>query len=187
MRGEFINADCMEYLPKFADGEFDLAITDPPYGGGSAPMLEPQTGTSAVDSADCSTVISRTTRGGGSIRRLRQTSRLQGRAGHGRRDTRRTGVCLTMTSGIGISLRSLLTSSNFGAFRRIKSSGVEITSRCRRHAASSYGGKQTSRPRDSVWHPSNTPGLRSTETPNASKREVRVRWRNREYILRKSR
>lgn len=36
MRGEFINADCMEYLPKFADGEFDLAITDPPYGGGGS-------------------------------------------------------------------------------------------------------------------------------------------------------
>ena len=31
---EFICGDCMEYLPKFADGEFDLAITDPPYGGG---------------------------------------------------------------------------------------------------------------------------------------------------------
>ena len=33
MSGEFINADCMEYLPKFSDLEFDLAITDPPYGG----------------------------------------------------------------------------------------------------------------------------------------------------------
>lgn len=34
MSGKFINADCMEYLPTFSDGEFDLAITDPPYGGG---------------------------------------------------------------------------------------------------------------------------------------------------------
>lgn len=33
---EFINADCMEYLPKYEDGYFDLAITDPPYGGGSS-------------------------------------------------------------------------------------------------------------------------------------------------------
>ena len=35
MAGEYINGDCMDYLPKFADGEFDLAIVDPPYGGGS--------------------------------------------------------------------------------------------------------------------------------------------------------
>ena len=31
---EFINADCMEYLPKYPDNYFDLAICDPPYGGG---------------------------------------------------------------------------------------------------------------------------------------------------------
>lgn len=31
---EFINADCMEYLPKYPDNYFDLAITDPPYGWG---------------------------------------------------------------------------------------------------------------------------------------------------------
>ena len=32
---EYINADCMDYLPSYADGEFDLAIVDPPYGGGA--------------------------------------------------------------------------------------------------------------------------------------------------------
>ncbi len=31
---EYINGDCMDYLPKFSDNEFDLAIVDPPYGGG---------------------------------------------------------------------------------------------------------------------------------------------------------
>ena len=31
---EFINADCMDYLPNYPDGYFDLAITHPPYGGG---------------------------------------------------------------------------------------------------------------------------------------------------------
>ena len=35
MSGEFINADCMDYLPKYPDNSFDLAIVDPPYGGGS--------------------------------------------------------------------------------------------------------------------------------------------------------
>lgn len=33
--GVFINADCMDYLNDFADNEFDLAIVDPPYGGGA--------------------------------------------------------------------------------------------------------------------------------------------------------
>ena len=32
MRGKFINGDCMEYLPKYEDNHFDLAIVDPPYG-----------------------------------------------------------------------------------------------------------------------------------------------------------
>ena len=31
---EFINADCMEYLPKYSDNAFDLAIVDPPYFSG---------------------------------------------------------------------------------------------------------------------------------------------------------
>lgn len=32
----FINADCMEYLKEFPDNYFDLAIVDPPYGGGAS-------------------------------------------------------------------------------------------------------------------------------------------------------
>lgn len=31
---EFINADCMQYMPKYPDNYFDLAIVDPPYGIG---------------------------------------------------------------------------------------------------------------------------------------------------------
>lgn len=62
---EFINADCMEYLPNYPDNYFDLAITDPPYGGGSQQM--PLTASTAtVDaSAGGSTVTSRMIRGGG--------------------------------------------------------------------------------------------------------------------------
>lgn len=33
---EFLCADCMEHLPNFPNGYFDLAIVDPPYGGGSS-------------------------------------------------------------------------------------------------------------------------------------------------------
>ena len=32
---EIINSDCMEYLPKYKDNEFNLAIVDPPYGIGN--------------------------------------------------------------------------------------------------------------------------------------------------------
>ena len=32
--GKFIHADCMEYLPKYSDNAFDLAIVDPPYFSG---------------------------------------------------------------------------------------------------------------------------------------------------------
>lgn len=36
----FINADCMEYLKEFPDNYFDLAIVDPPYGGGASADAE---------------------------------------------------------------------------------------------------------------------------------------------------
>ena len=35
MNGEFILGDCLEYLPKYEDNHFDLAIVDPPYGIGN--------------------------------------------------------------------------------------------------------------------------------------------------------
>ena len=41
MSGEFINADCMDYLPKYPDNHFDLAIVDPPYGGGADSIPTP--------------------------------------------------------------------------------------------------------------------------------------------------
>lgn len=30
----FVNADCMDYLKKFEDNHFDIAIVDPPYFSG---------------------------------------------------------------------------------------------------------------------------------------------------------
>lgn len=62
---KFINADCMEYLPNYPDGYFDLAICDPPYGGGSPQM--PLTASKANVDGSCNdlTATSRTTRGGG--------------------------------------------------------------------------------------------------------------------------
>lgn len=37
MKPGFYNMDCMEALKIFPDNFFDLAIVDPPYGGGYAP------------------------------------------------------------------------------------------------------------------------------------------------------
>jgi len=65
----FICADCMEYLPKYDDGFFDLAITDPPYGGGSVQTQETDLAASAVDSVNVSTNTLR----GGTIRCLLKT------------------------------------------------------------------------------------------------------------------
>jgi site-specific DNA-methyltransferase (adenine-specific) len=63
MSGEFICADCMEYLPKYPDNYFDLAICDPPYGGGLS-LMPQSSDTSTGASGSVSTATSRTTRGG---------------------------------------------------------------------------------------------------------------------------
>ena len=65
MSGEFICADCMDYLPSYPDGYFDLAICDPPYGGGLSLMQTTHSAATVDGSAACSTDTSRTTRGGG--------------------------------------------------------------------------------------------------------------------------
>ena len=61
---EFINADCMEYLPNYPDDYFDLAICDPPYGGGGQPMPPTASTLSVDDSGNGSTVTLKSTRGG---------------------------------------------------------------------------------------------------------------------------
>lgn len=60
---EFINADCMDYLPKYPDGYFDLAITDPPYGGGLTQTQQPSD-TNTDGSGRGSTATSPMIRGG---------------------------------------------------------------------------------------------------------------------------
>lgn len=40
----FYLMDCMEAMKQFPDGFFDLAIVDPPYGGGASPQTEPVNG-----------------------------------------------------------------------------------------------------------------------------------------------
>lgn len=42
MQPGFYNMDCMDALPTFPDKFFDLAIVDPPYGGGAENINEPE-------------------------------------------------------------------------------------------------------------------------------------------------
>lgn len=66
-----LNVDCLEYMRTLPDKAFDLAIVDPPYGGGHS-LLEQ---------------APRSVRW--ALRLL--SGRLRGRAGRGRRSTSRKG------------------------------------------------------------------------------------------------
>lgn len=86
----FYNMDCMDGMKEFPDKFFDLAIVDPPYGN----AINPSTNN---------------LRGGGSrletARKIRLAVlllRFVGRAGAGRRNTRK-GVSLRAISEYGIS------------------------------------------------------------------------------------
>lgn len=50
---ELLNCDCMEYMRTIPDNAFDLAICDPPYGGGNDGELNGGAG-SGEDSTDTS-------------------------------------------------------------------------------------------------------------------------------------
>lgn len=52
------NADCMDIMRQYPDGYFDLAVVDPPYGGGGGARLK-EDGGSERDSTATS-LISRT-------------------------------------------------------------------------------------------------------------------------------
>lgn len=70
-----LNIDCMEYMRTLPDKAFDLAIVDPPYGGGGA-----------LTAGQVPREVWRT------LQSL--SGRLRGRVGRGRRSTSRKGVSL---------------------------------------------------------------------------------------------
>ena len=76
---EYVNGDCMDYLPKFSDNEFDLAIVDPPYGGGGQQMLTTPSTARLLDAlVDSSPATSRTIRGGGALTAIGRVGRTGG-------------------------------------------------------------------------------------------------------------
>ena len=181
---EFINADCMEYLPNYPDDYFDLAICDPPYGGGGQPMPPTASTASVDDSGKGSTA---TLIRGGSLRPLHPKSSVEERAGLGQRRTSRTGVSLTTIYAIGISRQNQPTSNSCGEYRRIKSSGAVITLTYRRLAALLYGEREIFPPRVLRWHLLSMRGHRSTETLNASRKAAAAHSESRASIQHKSR
>lgn len=54
-----LNEDCMAVMARYPDKYFDLAVVDPPYGGGGGSLTE------ANGSAGCSTATSKISRTGG--------------------------------------------------------------------------------------------------------------------------
>lgn len=79
---ELFNADCMDALREMPDKVYDLAIVDPPYGGGGSMQMMPTTA-NADGSGSGSTSISatpiKTVRGGGRFERYHHQSRTDGR------------------------------------------------------------------------------------------------------------
>ena len=97
----FYNMDCMEGMKQFPDKFFDLAIVDPPYGNAINPSVNNLWGGgSRLETAR-------------KIRRVVLQLRFVGRAGVGRRNTRK-GVSLSTTTisehGISHQMQHILTS-----------------------------------------------------------------------------
>lgn len=151
MQPGFYNMDCMDALPTFPDKFFDLAIVDPPYGGGAENINEPEnisggvlTGADrAEDSAESLTAIISAKRTGGRWAKKYQRER------RGRR-----------IYETGISRRRRNISKSLHAFRKIRSFGAETISIYRRRVALLYGGKRTFRRKVSAWHLWSTRGRR---------------------------
>lgn len=129
------NMDCMEYMRSLPDKAFDLAVVDPPYGGGATFQereRERESCTAAGQNAtqaapalalagDFKPIISATRTGG-------KWARKYQRERPGRR-----------ISDIGILLRLLNTSQSWPASAKIKLYGEEIILTFRLLAAFSYG------------------------------------------------
>ena len=127
------NMDCMEYMRSLPDKAFDLAVVDPPYGGGAtAQERERESCTAAEQNAmraatapalvgDFGPIISATRTGGKWARKYQRE---------------RPGRWISV---IGILHRRLNTSKSWPASAKIRLFGAVIISPCRLRAASLYG------------------------------------------------
>lgn len=138
---ELLNCDCMEYMRTLPDNAFDLAICDPPYGGGNDGELNGGG------------------RFGGRFDRYKSTTLSEA-------DLKGTITPMTekrRTEYRGTSHRRKTTSRNCSECHEIRLYGERTTSRCPRQDASLCG-VNSPFPRASQWRWQNTHGLHSRRT-----------------------
>lgn len=128
------NMDCMEYMRSLPDKAFDLAVVDPPYGGGATAQERERERESCTAAGQimngASAAVSAV--GGAPIISVARTGGTWSRKYQRERPGRRISV-------IGILLRRPNTSQSWPASAKIKSFGAEIILPCRLRAAFLYG------------------------------------------------
>ena len=134
MISEAYNMDCLAAMREMPDKAFDLAVVDPPYGGGSqivqverererencAAARQNGISANAADSAGISTVIISATRTGGTWSRKYQRERQRRQP---------------QTLAIGMLRRRQNTLNSLPEFRKTKSYGAAIISDCHQQGA----------------------------------------------------
>lgn len=139
---ELLNCDCMEYMRTLPDNAFDLAICDPPYGGGNDGEIN----------------------GGGQIRgKVREVQVNHAFGGRFERYNYPPTTEKRKTEYRGTSHRQRTTSRSCSGCQGIRLYGERTTSRCHRQGAS-WCGENSPFPRDSQWRWQNTHGLHSRRT-----------------------
>lgn len=139
---ELLNCDCMEYMRTLPDNAFDLAICDPPYGGGNDGELNGGG------------------RFGGRFDRYKSTTLSE----VGSRGTITPPTTeKRKTEYRGTSHRQKITSRSCSGYHEIRLYGERTTSRCHRQGAS-WCGENSPFPRVSQWRWQNTHGLHSRRT-----------------------
>lgn len=139
---ELLNCDCMEYMRTLPDNAFDLAICDPPYGGGNDGELNGGG------------------RFGGRFDRYKSTTLSE----VGSRGTITPPTTeKRKTEYRGTSHHPRTTSRSCSGCQGIRLYGDRTTSRCHRQGAS-WCGENSPFPKDSQWRWQNTHGLHSRRT-----------------------
>ena len=117
--GTFINADCMDVMKDMQDKQFDLCLTDPPYGGGGGGSRNGKRSRAPVSEVSLTSM------------RLKR----QEQAERGRKNIRKEAKIYSI--GIMLRIKKLLT--NFSEYQRIRSSGAETILKCHRLGVSLSG------------------------------------------------
>ena len=114
------NLDCMDAMKEFPDKFFDLALVDPPYGGGSKASLSVTDGTAPDSAVGLTSIISADRTGGTWASKYRQRTKGQ-------------------TSDAGMLPRHQSIFKNLQEYQGTKLYGAATTLDFHRHGVSSFG------------------------------------------------